>query len=245
MPLILMHSPKGGVGNTFLAAQLALSLAARGHEVSALDFTFQDALKLHFAFPPEQCVPDLGDREKEPLVACGVSLRQGHRLAARPDFEQYLRNPDADPFDEGRVYIADLPSEDQRLPALLMPHCALRICTLTPTAAALATLPKMGQDKPVVLLDRTVFILNQMDDRYRLSRHTDNFMRDIFGDRFIARIRRDEAVNEALARFEPVAKYAPESAALPDIAQFALAVERRLGLRPDPELAAAGQEMAR
>ena len=57
MPLILCHSPKGGVGTSFIAAQLAIHLAQRGHDVSALDFTYQDSLKLYFGLTPAQGLP--------------------------------------------------------------------------------------------------------------------------------------------------------------------------------------------
>ncbi len=54
MTMILMRSPKGGVGTTFLTARLAIALAARGYEVSAIDATAQDSLKLYFELSPTQ-----------------------------------------------------------------------------------------------------------------------------------------------------------------------------------------------
>lgn len=234
MTLILMNSSKGGVGNTFLTAQLALHLAGRGHDVTAVDFTFQDSLKMHFGFSPEQRVPEIGCPISEDLVAFGISLRQGHAEARREDFWLRLRAGELLPNGPHKLTIVDLASEDRQLITMLSAYCALHICTLTPTASTLATLPKLGQERPVVALDHTVFVLNQIDDRYRLCRHSTAFVRDLFGEQLIARIRRDEAVNEALARFEPIAKYAPHSATLPDLADFAVMVEERLGLRCEP-----------
>jgi len=230
MTLILMHSHKGGVGNSFLAAQLALSLVAGGHEVTVLDFTFQDSLKLHLGFSPDQVIPGLPPEAGEPLVAFGIRIRQGYSDIRRPYWREKLLADDDLSVRSNRLYIADVASEDRELLAMLLRHCALHICTLTPTADALATLPRLSDGKPVVALDRTVFVLNKLDDRHRLSRHTESFMRDAFGEQLIGRVRRDEAVNEALARFEPLSRYAPNSAALPDLARFACAVERRLGL---------------
>ena len=51
MPLICVCSPKGGVGKTTLAANLAYSLARTGSKVLALDFDVQNALRLHFGVP--------------------------------------------------------------------------------------------------------------------------------------------------------------------------------------------------
>ena len=48
MPLICVCSPKGGVGKTTLAANLAWALARAGSKVLALDFDVQNALRLHF-----------------------------------------------------------------------------------------------------------------------------------------------------------------------------------------------------
>lgn len=48
MPLICVCSPKGGVGKTTLAANLAYSLARTGSKVLALDFDVQNALRLYF-----------------------------------------------------------------------------------------------------------------------------------------------------------------------------------------------------
>lgn len=51
MPLICVCSPKGGVGKTTLAANLAYSLARAGSKVLAIDFDVQNALRLHFGVP--------------------------------------------------------------------------------------------------------------------------------------------------------------------------------------------------
>ncbi|MET0238656.1 MAG: cellulose synthase operon protein YhjQ/BcsQ [Sphingobium sp.] len=233
MTLVLMQSPKGGVGTSFLTAQLALHLAARGHDVSALDFTYQDALKLYLGFVPAQEVPDLADSTADALVASGVSLIQGFNVSRRSVFRQRLSRGLDIPFDQSRISIIDISAHDRELLDLLTPYCALHICTLMPDAGSLAVLHRVGGDAPVMSLEKTVFVLNKVDGRQRLSRHSQGFLRDLLGDQLIASVRRDEAVNEALARFESIAKYAPSSAILPDLVEFALAVEARLGLSSD------------
>jgi cellulose biosynthesis protein BcsQ len=51
MPLLCLASPKGGVGKTTLAANLACGLAGLGARVVALDLDPQNALRLHFGVP--------------------------------------------------------------------------------------------------------------------------------------------------------------------------------------------------
>ncbi|WP_431271080.1 cellulose synthase operon protein YhjQ/BcsQ [Dankookia sp. P2] len=48
MPLICIASPKGGVGKTTLAANLADALRRQGRRVLAMDLDPQNALRLHF-----------------------------------------------------------------------------------------------------------------------------------------------------------------------------------------------------
>ncbi|ANI79292.1 cellulose synthase operon protein YhjQ/BcsQ [Sphingobium sp. EP60837] len=230
MAVILFQSPKGGTGSTFLAAQLALHLAGKGHEVNALDCTYQNALKMHFGFMPPHQVPELDGAASEPLVAFGVKLLQGHQYTRSPAFLRDAARELDRLFDPGHVWVVDVASEDRQLLELLTPRCALHVCALLPTAASLATLNRLSETAPAMKLDRTVFVLNQLDDRQKLSRHSHSFIRDLFGDQLLATIRRDEAINEALARFEPISKNAPTSAALQDLRFFASAVEERIGL---------------
>jgi cellulose biosynthesis protein BcsQ len=84
MPLILCHSPKGGVGTTFVAAHLAMALADMGLRTKAVDMTRQDSLKLYFGIKPINAIPDLHASDSERLLIGGVSLRQGYRAAHDP-----------------------------------------------------------------------------------------------------------------------------------------------------------------
>ena len=51
MPLICIASPKGGVGKTTVAANLAHALRRAGRQALAIDFDPQSALRLHFGVP--------------------------------------------------------------------------------------------------------------------------------------------------------------------------------------------------
>lgn len=230
MPLILCHSPKGGVGTSFIAAQIAIQLAARGHEISVLDFTWQDTLKLFFGLLPTQALPDMADMAADPIAVAGVELFSAYNLARTPSFAEALQQGDRSPFHSNRVYIADVAAGDRDTRDMLLPHALLHLCTLHPRPASLAVLPKVQPGTPTVDLPRTLFVLNHIDDTHRLSRHSHIFMRELVGDRLAGTVRRDEAVNEAAAMFEPLARFAPASVALADLEKLAKAVEQRAGL---------------
>lgn len=235
MPLLLCHSPKGGVGTSFIAAQLAIALAERGHEVTALDFTFQDALKLYFGLLPTQSLPDMVSHVGEATVVSGVELLSAYELGRDAGFRKRMSSDAPSPFDGDRIYVADVAAGDRDTKDLLLPHALLHICPLHPRPGSLATLPKVQPGTPTIELQKTVFVLNHLDDAHRLSRHTQVFLRELVGDRLIGTVRRDEAVNEAAAMFEPIGRFAPASVALTDLAKLAIAIERRCELTAQPE----------
>jgi chromosome partitioning protein len=230
MPLIMSHSPVGGVGTTFLTARLALGLAARGHDVSAIDFTHADALKLFFGMLPAQEIPAMTDATTEGFVVDGVELLSGYAAVQSGAFGRLIARSGTSPFDSARIVIADVASADLALKTSLLPHAALHLCTLVPQPTSLAALAKVQPGTPTIDLEQTVFVLNQVDDTRKLSRHSQIFLRALFGDNLIATVRRDEAVNEALASFQPIARYAKQSVVLPDLAAMTIAIEARCGL---------------
>lgn len=230
MPLILCHSPKGGVGTSFIAAQLAIRLAHQGHDVAAVDFTYQDALKLFFGLLPTQTLMEMGEATNDSMVVSGVELLSAYNLSRDPQFREILMRPGQSPFDGDKLFIADVAAGDRETKELLLPHAMLHICTLLPRPGSLAALTKVQPRTPAVDLPRTVFVLNQLDDTHRLSRHSHVFIRELFGEKLVGTVRRDEGVNEAAAMFEPIAKFAPASAALTDLSKLAVAIEARCGL---------------
>jgi chromosome partitioning protein len=220
-----MRSPKGGVGTTFLTARLAIALAGRGHEVSAVDCTAQESLKLFFDLPPSQTLEML-DADATPDAIAGVELFQAYpEQDASWVAEQLLARTG-----EGRVCLVDLGTAGAQLRDRLMPHAALEICTLAPSPVALASLTKVDASASVLSLTRTAFVLNLLDDRRRLSNDIHKLVRTLLGDQLLGTVRRDEAVMEALAAMKPLATFAPASAALTDVEKLATVVIARCGL---------------
>lgn len=241
--LILVHSPKGGVGSTFLTAQLAMHLAERGHQVTAIDFTYQDSLKLHFGMLPSQTLAGMTYAPGDTMVVSGVELLNGHALTEDKRFLDVLDQDDPGLFDPHRITLLDIASGSRTLKTRLLSHCDLHICPLLPFAGSLATLPLVEPGTPVAMLEKTAFVLNQLDDTRRLSRHSHSFIRELLGDSLLGTVRRDEAVNEALAMFEPIARFAPSSVVRVDLDRLAHSVERRLGLVADEDVGAASLQI--
>lgn len=228
--LVLVHSPKGGSGSTFLTAALAGALAKRGQAVAAVDFTFQDALKLYLGLMPTQPVTEMDARGTDAMLVGGVELMNGHAFSREKSFIDSLRAGDSPLLDKERIIFADIASEDHALRHFLMDYAALHICSILPRPASLATLSKVEPGTPVVALKKTVFVLNQLDDRRRLSRHTHSFIQELVGENLLGTLRYDEAINEALAMFQPLSKFAPSSVLIPDIERLANALQARLSL---------------
>ncbi|EGD59979.1 putative ATPase [Novosphingobium nitrogenifigens DSM 19370] len=220
MPLILCHSPKGGVGTSFIAAGLAQGLSQLGREVVLLDMTAQGGVKHYFGLSPDHPLPDLEDDVIDQVAVGGVSLRSGRRASAQEDFAEALRSGDL-PFDGETFYIADVASGDFALARLLQRHARLHVCALLPAAMSLALLPQVSPGRRLDTLDRTVFVLNQLDETRRFARHAALFLRELLGDNLIAQIHRDEAVNEAVGMQQTLARYAPASLALADVRKLA------------------------
>ena len=226
MTLIISHCAKGGVGTTFLAAQLALALAQRGPQVTAIDFTYQDSLKLHFGLLPRQFAPGLEASRSSPLAIAGVELVNAYAERLDPAFLAAVRAGGL-PVAPDRLVIADIAAGDSELFQALYPLADLHLAALLPEPASLASLTRLHGDTPIPQMQRTALVLNQLDDRRKLSRHSHRFIKELFGDQLIGTIRRDEAVQEALALFEPLPKVAPNSVAVPDIAALVDAVLAR------------------
>ncbi|WP_347301973.1 ATPase [Croceibacterium sp. TMG7-5b_MA50] len=230
MTLILFHSPKGGVGNTFLAAHCAMEFAARGHETVAIDFTYQASLKLFFGLLPDQPLVKAGDPSGDEMVVAGVELFDGEELGRSPAFRQLLTQSGAQPFPADKVIVADIAAHDRALRQLLMPHAALHVIPIVPRPAALATLVHVDPDTPLIELERTALVLNMLDDTRTLSRHSRVFLAQGFGGLLAGSVRQDECVGEAVATFDSLARLFPHSPALADIGHLAAELELRAGL---------------
>jgi len=240
MPLVLCHSPKGGVGTTFLAAHLALGLHETdgatldgpgvvagegvGSDVALMTLSARDLTPLHFGLSPAQRLPMLGAPAGAAVVASGIDLFCEPNAGHDSDFLPRLDDAGYLAVGSDRTLVLDVPSGEHALARKLMPHAALHVCVMTPFPDCLALLPQLLEEAADWGPRRTAYVFGKLEETRRLARHVAAFTREVLGDRLIGRIRNDQAVPEALAMLQLLSRYAPASAALADARMVAQAV---------------------
>ncbi len=224
MPMIVCHGPKGGTGNTFVAAHLAMGLSAQGADVTVVSIAARDTLPLHFGLTPAIALPALTAPADEAVLVGGINLRSWRRAPEDLDFVPMLG--DLGYFQPGkdRVLVLDVPSNETRLARRLIDHACAHVCTINAQPDTLALLPQVFGEAGIEGLARTAFVINALDETRRLGRHGSAFIRELAGPRLIGRIRMDEAVPESIATLQMLSRYAPASVALSDVQQIAEAV---------------------
>ncbi|MBL6079946.1 AAA family ATPase [Belnapia sp. T18] len=245
MPLICIAAPKGGVGKTTLAANLAGALHCAGQPVLAMDCDPQNALRLHFGLPVWDGAGFLMQLPLRPdwrsLVrdtASGVALlphgandiRTALRLAAALEREPELllapvRAMLAEP---GLILVADLPPGPSQMLNLLAPLADLVVTVLLADANSAALVPEIDSGRflgsgalSAPQAARVRIVLNQVEATSRLSRAVAEAMVRHLGPRLLGAVCRDEAVAEALAAQRLLHAEAPGSAAALDIEDIA------------------------
>lgn len=212
MALVMLHSPRGGAGTTSIAANLAIGLAQAGKSVVVLDFCVRSTLGLHFGIAQDSAIPAFDGPAMGRESVHGVTLLQVWEMVGRGDFFDGLAEGHFG-FEGDTLYIADMGAADQAVRRVLGAYAALDLCVLTPSAEALAAIPALlAQAGP-----DSFFALNKVDDTRRFGRHAASLLRELLGDQLLASIRSDEAVVEAAAMMQPLARHAPASAALHDV----------------------------
>lgn len=248
MPLICVAAPKGGVGKTTLAANLADALHRAGHAVLAIDCDPQNALRLHFGLPVRDgagfmmALPQRPDwRRLVRLTESGLALlphgandiRTALRLSSSLEREPELllaplREMLADP---ALVLLADLPPGPSQVLGLLAPLADLVVAVLLADATSAALMPEIDSGRFLgtgtlgsLHAGRVRVVLNQVDAASRLSRAVAEALARHLGPRLLGAVCRDEAVAEALAAQRLLGKTAPGSPAVLDIAEIAQAI---------------------
>lgn len=218
MPVIVISSPKGGVGKTTLTANLAVALARLNWNVVAVDFDSQDALKFHLGVDRDlplgvNALLNEGRDWRWGIVPTGSGVRLiphgPSSLLQTVEAEQrvspeLLRRQFHDlapgPTD---LVIADTAPGQNRFLASLEAVADIGLVVFLADAGSMALLPAYQQGRflrPNLPGEPRVFgVLNQVDPRRRLSREIKQFTDENLPERFLGTVHYDEAMSEALA----------------------------------------------
>lgn len=247
MNIICVGSPKGGVGKTTLAANLAYAIQRLGHKVIAIDFDNQNSLRLHFGMALADSAghaTELGDHvDWSRLVQesdSGVRYLPYGRVS-RSQIISYDQLLHTDPtalvkrlasFAQHAevVFVADLPPGPSAALQALSGLNPIMINVLLPDGASLSLLPEIESGKfyNEESEQRNYFVLNQVDVRSQLNRDVTQFLNERLGSSLLGMVHRDEAVSEASASQMSVFKYAQASSVTADIDLIARNVQRML-----------------
>jgi len=238
MPLVCVCSPKGGVGKTTMAANLAYALARGGSKVLAIDFDVQNALRLHFGVPLSDgrgyvarsaensdwsqsilttggniFVLPYGDVTEDQRVAFENNLANDPHFLRR-GLDTVLNYP-------GLVIIADFPPGPGPALKAMSELADLHLVVMLADTASLSLLPQIENERMIgkALNQKSghYFILNQSDSRRNISRDVTAFMQQRLGEKLLGVVHRDESVAEANASQRSIFDFSPVSAAAFDI----------------------------
>ncbi|MFC0389255.1 cellulose synthase operon protein YhjQ/BcsQ [Muricoccus vinaceus] len=257
MPLVAFVSPKGGVGKTTIAANVAALLAARGHDVIGLDLDPQNALRMHLG---------LSIRDEDGFAsglprsgAWHASLRHtSYGLGILPhgsmeprqalDLSRLLMDhPEvlADPVremltDPRRIVVVDTPPGPSPALSALLPLLDLAVVVLLADGGSASLIPQVADGRflgrgtmAARVAERAAMVLNQVDLDQPLSAAVLDMAHDALGPRLLGVVARDPAVAEALADRRLPVEVAADRAA-EDLSMLAEAVLGRLSLpRPN------------
>lgn len=250
MPLICLSSPKGGVGKTTLAANLAVGLHARGWSCIAIDFDVQNALRLHFGIPfhdrhgyVAHAIASTDWAGLTRSTPSGVGLLPygavedvqrfafEHALKADPDFlVRRLARLRADP---SCLIVADTPPGPSPALDAISRIVDLRVAVMLPDAASVSLLPLITDGSLRCAPNSALrVVVNQVDRRARLNADVTDFISRQVGSALAATIHRDESFAEAAASRRSVLDYAPSSVAAQGIAALAACLDTCLRGEP-------------
>ncbi|WP_338559799.1 cellulose biosynthesis protein BcsQ [Erwinia sp. E_sp_B04_7] len=238
MPLVCICSPKGGVGKTTVAANLAYTLARGGSKVLAIDFDVQNALRLHFGVPLSDGRGYVAKSSESPDWSQSILTTGGNIFVMpygevteeqRVEFEDNLiRDPNFLARGlhtvlnyPGLVIVADFPPGPGPALKAMAALADLHLVVMLADTASLSLLPQIENEKMTgaALNQRAghYFVLNQSDSRRNISRDVTAFMQQRLGDRLLGVVNRDESVAEANASQQSIFDFSPVSAAAFDI----------------------------
>lgn len=242
--LVAVVSPKGGVGKTSIAANLAVALAQRQRPVLLVDLDPQNAARLHLQTPLHssmglsvQHLMGLNWNQAVfespfqvsvlPYGIIGDADRQALERSIDGDADWLRRGLAAMELSGDTVIIVDTPPGASVYMRQALTAADFVLAVLLPDAASYATVPYMQRwvreyCKPRPGAGGAYYLVNRMNSARVLCRDVLAGISQMLGGSLIPRqVHFDAAVEEALASQLPVAAYAADSLAARDVGELA------------------------
>lgn len=251
MTVIAVISPKGGVGKTTVAVNLACTLAMEGVAVRLVDLDPQNAMRLHLGANPSdanglvhQTLQQTSWYGAEYSSAYGVSFVPYGKATEveRITFEAYLSktpnwlrdNLAALEHAHSNLTIVDTPPGPSVYVQQVLSIANVVLVVMIPDAGSYATLNSIEGLLDYYCANRSDFygsyyVLNQFDAEHPLNCDIQAVMQNVLGERLSPYpIHRDESLSEALAYQQPVREYAPHSQAVEDLNLLSVWLQKRI-----------------
>ena len=270
MKVFLIGSPKGGVGKTFIAANLAFAMAQKAvhraqGRVALLDFDPQNSARFHFGQASgltEGWASRLLSGESPDVTpietSSGVLLLPYGRVDGRRDHDVSNLMQQRPNWLDGllsglaarnvSLVLCDLPPGPSTALSLLSSRTSLSLHVLLADPASIALLPDIesgiypgGGTIGVIAARHARFVLNQVDWSFPLSERIARAAAQRLGERLLGAICRDTAVMSAMAHGKTLMEFAPSADATRDLFGLTDAVERLVATTSPP--VAGGDDM--
>lgn len=219
-----LWSPKGGVGSTTVAANIAACMAYRGHRVVLTDATLQNILQYHFNYLSQQTShavqSEPGHKASSEIIRTniGIDIRTGwYRTFATKNAGTTEPVEDLVP-ENCDVAISDYMSGSRSGLIHAYQHSDVVIVCINPEPCSFSTVPQLMQMLRHFEGEQDVkkvrMLLNKTDSAKSLFADTRRVIKSTLGERLLkSELPDDLSVPESFAKGRTVNSYMPNSKA--------------------------------